>query len=181
MLQRSAVRLKAKAAQYGFPIRYLDRTDLKRGHFSGITTHNEVSHAFGKSTHWDPGPGFPMADYLDMASRGLHVVQPPKPTLVLKYGDKGPAVSFLRAMLTILAPVRINSKGKQGGGSIKDKPADLYGSGTMEAVRELQRFGRQMGMLAKLPAKELTVVDGIAGDQVAALVAYWVPQVLAKK
>jgi len=30
----------------------------------GITTHAEVSKAYGKSTHWDPGPHFPVADYL---------------------------------------------------------------------------------------------------------------------
>lgn len=36
---------------------------LKRGE-RGITTHDAVSKAFGKSDHWDPGKGFPMDWYL---------------------------------------------------------------------------------------------------------------------
>jgi hypothetical protein len=39
--------------------------DLRAGK-GGITTHANVSKAFGKSTHWDPGPSFPMEEFLDM-------------------------------------------------------------------------------------------------------------------
>lgn len=38
----------------------------------GITTHAAVSGAFGKSDHWDPGPAFPMAWFLDRVAYYSH-------------------------------------------------------------------------------------------------------------
>jgi hypothetical protein len=40
----------------------VDVAGLLRGD-RGITTHDAVSKAFKQSTHWDPGPGFPLADF----------------------------------------------------------------------------------------------------------------------
>ena len=37
----------------------------------GITTHASVSQAFRKSSHWDPGLGFPMAEFLNSVARLL--------------------------------------------------------------------------------------------------------------
>ena len=34
-------------------------------HRRGITTHAEVSRAFKRSTHWDPGPSFPLPWYVE--------------------------------------------------------------------------------------------------------------------
>lgn len=39
---------------------FVDAAGLIRGD-RGITTHAEVTKAFKKSTHWDPGPNFPMS------------------------------------------------------------------------------------------------------------------------
>jgi hypothetical protein len=44
--------------------------NLKRG-AHGITTHAEVSRAFGKSTHLDPGPFFPVAEYLRLVVEAI--------------------------------------------------------------------------------------------------------------
>lgn len=50
-----AARLVAQLAlAYGVPVRYVSARQLRAG-AHGITTHNEVSQAFGQSTHWDPG------------------------------------------------------------------------------------------------------------------------------
>ena len=46
------------------PIRWLSADDLPAGR-RGITGHAQVSEAFGKSGHWDPGPGFPVESFLD--------------------------------------------------------------------------------------------------------------------
>ena len=180
MLQRSAALLAKKAQQYGFPIVFIDRNDLKAGRLDGVTTHNEVTLAFHKSTHTDPGPGFPMTEYLAMARDGAHTVPPPKTELILQFGDHGPAVEFLQAMETILAPVRINSEGHHGGGRITD-PKGQFGASTREATREVQRFGLAMAKAAKLPQSQWTKVDGIAGPKTAEIIAYWVPQVLKAK
>jgi N-acetylmuramoyl-L-alanine amidase CwlA len=39
---------------YGIPVRYVNAADLRKGK-KGITTHAEMSQAYHKSTHWDPG------------------------------------------------------------------------------------------------------------------------------
>lgn len=48
---------------YSIPPVWLSATDLKLG-ARGITSHWNVSLAFGRSTHTDPGPNFPAADFV---------------------------------------------------------------------------------------------------------------------
>lgn len=55
---------------YNIPVKYIDRDGLKRGE-RGITTHNEVTFAWRKTTHRDPGAGFPMARYLAMVDEAM--------------------------------------------------------------------------------------------------------------
>lgn len=47
------------------PMNFVVADHIKAGG-RGITTHAEVSKAFGKSSHWDPGPHFPIGEYLRM-------------------------------------------------------------------------------------------------------------------
>jgi N-acetyl-anhydromuramyl-L-alanine amidase AmpD len=53
--------------QWNIPAVYVSASDL-RLRKPGITTHAEVSLAFGKSDHHDPGPGFPTAWYTGRVS-----------------------------------------------------------------------------------------------------------------
>lgn len=46
------------------PVRWLGAGDLMAGR-RGVTGHVEVSRAFRKSDHWDPGDGFPVEAFLD--------------------------------------------------------------------------------------------------------------------
>jgi hypothetical protein len=55
------------------PLRFVDREGLKRGE-PGITTHNEVSRAFHKTDHTDPGKNFPMDQWLAWAKTELSVL-----------------------------------------------------------------------------------------------------------
>ena len=59
MLKRSAYKTAFHAKVFKIPLVSLKSADLRAGK-AGITTHVEVSRAWGKSDHWDPGPGFPM-------------------------------------------------------------------------------------------------------------------------
>ena len=70
MLERSARKAAADCAQWNIPIRYVDAAGLLRGE-RGITTHYQVTlgPGKGKTTHTDPGRGFPMSAYLDMIKR----------------------------------------------------------------------------------------------------------------
>ena len=55
------------------PIVFVDRDGLSSG-LRGITTHNEVTHAFRKSTHTDPGKNFPMDWYLEMVREAHQIL-----------------------------------------------------------------------------------------------------------
>ena len=67
-LARSARLVARLCRTYGIPITWLSREAL-RGSERGITGHAEVSLAFGKSTHYDPGPGFPKGEYLKLVTK----------------------------------------------------------------------------------------------------------------
>jgi N-acetyl-anhydromuramyl-L-alanine amidase AmpD len=51
--------------RYAIPIRWLRAPDL-RARRSGITGHGDVSTAFKRSDHWDPGPAFPVKRFLGL-------------------------------------------------------------------------------------------------------------------
>lgn len=63
MLELSAWLVAQLCAKFRIPIAFVDSRGLIDGK-PGITTHREATLAFKKSTHTDPGPGFPMSDYL---------------------------------------------------------------------------------------------------------------------
>jgi hypothetical protein len=46
----------------------LSADDLLAGR-RGLSGHAQVSAAFRKSDHWDPGPGFPVESFLDRVRR----------------------------------------------------------------------------------------------------------------
>lgn len=54
MLKRTATLTAELCLAYDVPAVYLDAAALRAGR-RGITTHADVSAAFGQSTHWDPG------------------------------------------------------------------------------------------------------------------------------
>lgn len=59
-----SIQLSARlCGRWKIPAVYIGAGDLRLGK-PGITTHAEVTIAFGKSTHTDPGPGFPVAWYV---------------------------------------------------------------------------------------------------------------------
>lgn len=69
-----AARLTAEVcARHGIPLRRLRAAGLVAGR-SGITGHADVSAAFRKSDHWDPGPAFPWGRFVRLA-RGGDVVE----------------------------------------------------------------------------------------------------------
>ncbi len=66
MLRLSAWLVAQLCTRFAIPVDFLDADELAAAgeKARGITTHWEVSKAFKKSTHCDPGKGFPMGDYL---------------------------------------------------------------------------------------------------------------------
>ncbi len=64
MLKLSGRLTAILCAQYDIPVVFGDAASLRTGNFRGISTHAEVSKAFG-GTHWDPGPSWNPNQYLD--------------------------------------------------------------------------------------------------------------------
>ena len=63
VLGRASVLVADVCRRRKIPVRWLVADDLVPGR-RGITGHVEVSLAYRKSDHWDPGPGFPVERFL---------------------------------------------------------------------------------------------------------------------
>lgn len=96
--------------QYALPAVWLTPTDLRAG-VRGITSHANVARAFGQTTHTDPEPHFPVAEFVAMVSRILAPTPPPGPQPVVTHHTlEGEPVA------TIDVPVQTdaNGDGEQG-------------------------------------------------------------------
>lgn len=119
ILERTAAKVKVECMTYGYKPVFVNADGLLRGH-RGITTHLEVSRAFRRSTHWDPGYHFPIDVFISMVN-GTKVTAPPAPTpvaldpkeSVLKVGSEGPAVEGWQKIL-VGAGHKIKVDGKFG-------------------------------------------------------------------
>jgi N-acetyl-anhydromuramyl-L-alanine amidase AmpD len=105
-LELSAQLAAQKCAQYGIPAVWLDVGDLQAGK-RGVTGHVQVSEAFKRSDHRDPGTHFPVDSYLGLVRRHLGEPHNPqaqvRPTKtdprVLRTGAHGWQVTRLQRLL----------------------------------------------------------------------------------
>lgn len=75
LLARAAALTADICARYAIPVRWRRAAALRAGR-RGITGHADVSEAFRRSDHWDPGPGFPVARFLRLVRQALPVSEP---------------------------------------------------------------------------------------------------------
>jgi N-acetyl-anhydromuramyl-L-alanine amidase AmpD len=68
MLELGARLVREVCDRHHLPIQFVNAHGLRRGD-RGVTTHAEVTRAWGESTHTDPGPNFPMGPLLTAAIR----------------------------------------------------------------------------------------------------------------
>lgn len=61
---QSAPLVRGLCDRYGIPKRWLTVEQIRAG-WHGVTSHNNVSLAFHQSTHTDPGPNFPIDQYME--------------------------------------------------------------------------------------------------------------------
>ena len=64
VLARASALVADACRRRRIPVRWLLAGDLVAGR-RGVTGHSEVSAAFHRSDHWDPGPGFPVESFVD--------------------------------------------------------------------------------------------------------------------
>ena len=137
MLERSATLAAELCRKYKIPVTWLFPADLVAGK-RGITTHDAVSKAFKRGSHWDPGQGFPVERYLALiraklgdkaAPAEMKPLKDAPPTL--KLGAEGWQVKRLQKLLR-----------EQG---LFPEPAKIdgdFGEITDEAVKAFQELQR---------------------------------------
>lgn len=70
MLRRSARLVADICKRYGLPATFVDHAGLLARR-KGITTHAEVTQAFHKTDHGDPGPHFPLSAWMAMVEEEM--------------------------------------------------------------------------------------------------------------
>ncbi len=78
MLELSAEAAANVAKTYGIPAVWLSVEDVLAGK-KGFCGHHEISMAYHRSTHTDPGPNFPREQYLDKVRTYLESVRDTEP------------------------------------------------------------------------------------------------------
>jgi hypothetical protein len=93
MIEISARLVAQKCLKYRIPVLRLSVTQLRNGE-KGIVGHWDVSNAFHKSSHYDPGPNFPWDYYLSrvafFANQTTPPPTPPPSTALTVDGKLGP-------------------------------------------------------------------------------------------
>ena len=129
MLERSAKLAAEKCRRYGIPAVWLYPADLRAGR-RGITSHVNVSLAFRRSSHTDPGRHFPVERYVRAVRRRLRAARPApdvkRPPPTLRRGDSGWRVRRLQRLLERQGWRRAVVDG-------------IFGAATEQAVRRFQR------------------------------------------
>jgi N-acetyl-anhydromuramyl-L-alanine amidase AmpD len=64
LLNKAAEAAAQYCLKYDIPVKRLTNDELKDGQTKGIVSHSQVSEVFKKSTHTDPGAGFPWQFFL---------------------------------------------------------------------------------------------------------------------
>ncbi len=86
LLERSSFLAASLCLKFGIPARKLSVAEVRDGKTPGICGHYDVSLAFGKSTHTDPGKNFPWDKYVALVEDALS--GPDAPVFVV--GDDPP-------------------------------------------------------------------------------------------
>ena len=79
LLDRSSFLAASLCARFSIPARWLTVEEVRDKKRSGICGHHEVSLAFGKSTHTDPGRNFPRDRYIALVDDALNGQAEPFP------------------------------------------------------------------------------------------------------
>ncbi len=80
MLARSAALCADICKRHSIPIAKLGPDELMKKE-RGVCGHVDVTHAFKKSDHTDPGPDFPWEQYLSLVRAGMAALDAPRPVV----------------------------------------------------------------------------------------------------
>ena len=114
VLAKAAALVAWLTAKYGIPVVRLTADDIKAGR-EGICGHTDVSKAFGKSTHWDPGPSFPWGDLLSRVKM-IRLQASPHDPVPAKKPATAPLAVALKAIAALIEQIKKDpvKKGDKG-------------------------------------------------------------------
>lgn len=119
LLEGAALSAGEWVRKYGIPIRKLNVAEVKAGH-KGFAAHDDISKAYRKSTHWDPGPNFPWDYFLGRvaahAGRGSEGVSPVDKAADPGYSNAGFSAAHIRSTQEKLNKVgyKLDVDGRRG-------------------------------------------------------------------
>lgn len=144
VLERSAQQVAEWCRTHGIPARALTVAQVRDGKTEGICTHDDVSKAFGRSSHWDPGPSFPKAVFVarvnELLGGAAPAPAPVSPGGLVVDGYAGPAT--IRRWQQVMGTT---PDGVISGQGAADRARHVrlasmkYGGGGSELVRAVQR------------------------------------------
>lgn len=96
------------ALAHNLPIRQLSDSELAANQ-KGVATHAQVSRVFGKSSHWDPGPNYPIDVLLKHAQEWLRLfvkqANPAQPVIL-------PKIDVLKALQLYIIAIKSSPLGE---------------------------------------------------------------------
>lgn len=146
MLRLSAKLTAEICARYEIPVRFVNAQGLIAGE-SGITTHAEVSKAWPGSGHWDPGPNFPMKDYLEMVEASEEEEMPTAEEIAKATADEIERRMDHRVFDAGGSPLR---------GDYADGVEDRVVEGTKQRLEATDIIERKVNAIAENPGKKIT-------------------------
>lgn len=110
MLEIAALCCAEWCKKYGIPVRRLSLAQIRNGE-KGFAGHVDVNFVYRKSTHWDPGPGFPWTyflsrvnDYLNALNNGTAPSIPSTPD----WDNKGFSLAYIQKIQRLLNKLGYN-------------------------------------------------------------------------
>lgn len=124
MLTRAAALFADICTHHRLPMVYVDHDGLLRGE-RGITTHHDAVLAWHKSTHTDPGPGFPMGQFIGLVNAAARPAPTPEDDVALSDADVEKVAQRVAALLRPIVATHDDIKVALHGTKNNSHPANI--------------------------------------------------------
>lgn len=151
MLRLSARLVAELVLKYNLPVQWLSPDELRAGK-RGITSHRNVSKAFGQSSHTDPGPDFPIGWYMDRVREAINTE------------PEEPVADYSEAQMINFARVAVQAElGDENVGAFSDRVAEKAAAKVLAALPAPAAVEVDVDALAAAVAARLLPLQVVKG------------------